>query len=252
MTIERTDLGSAKNDSRGDNIAVLGASASSISQTVTGLTPGQRYAFSAQVQIDPTATRGRERLGRHRLRCGDAHLEPLADVQLHARRLQGGPVYQRGSTSFLAPASGEVTVSIGAVAGDAKVRIDNARVSADTTAPFAAGTVYSNDFEGNEAGWGPFVKGDANGIDDPRTSISRRHDPYASSDWRNTAKPFDAGPLAGLAVDTSSTAITSLMSHSENNGVVYRTDRRSFRCRRDTPTASGSTTRSERAVRTAG
>ena len=224
VTIERTDLGSAKNESRGDNIAVFGASASSISQTVTGLTPGRRYAFSAQVQIDPTATRdvsvsvdtGSGAVTR------TWNLSPTYNYMRADSK--AGQYYQRGSTSFLAPASGEVTVSIGAVAGDAKVRIDNARVSADTTSPFAAGTVYSNDFEGNEAGWGPFVKGDANGIDDPRTSISRRHDPYASSDWRNTAKPFDAGPLAGLAVDSTLNGDHSLMSHSENNGVVYRTD----------------------------
>ncbi len=191
---------------------------------MTGLTPGQRYAFSAQVQIDPTATRdvsvsvdtGSGAVTR------TWNLSPTYNYMRADSK--AGQYYQRGSTSFLAPASGEVTVSIGAAAGEAKVRIDNARVSADTTTPFAAGTVYSNDFEGNEAGWGPFVKGDANGIDDPRTSISRRHDPYASSDWRNTAKPFDAGPLAGLAVDTTLTGDHSLMSHSENNGVVYRTD----------------------------
>ncbi len=137
---------------------------------------------------------------------------------------KAGQYYQRGSVSFLAPASGEVTVSVSAVAGDAAVRVDNARVMADTTAPTAAGTVYSNDFEGNQPGWGPFVKGDANGIDDPRTSISRRHDPYTSSDWRNTAKPFDTGATAGLAVDSTLTGEHSLMSHSENSGVVYRTD----------------------------
>ncbi|WP_292764938.1 endo-alpha-N-acetylgalactosaminidase family protein [Microbacterium sp. UBA3486] len=224
VTIERTDLGGAKNESRGDNIAVFGPGASSISQTVTGLTPGQRYAFSAQVQIDPTATRdvsvsvdtGSGAVTR------TWNLSPTYNYMRADSK--AGQYYQRGSTSFLAPASGEVRVSIGAVAGDAKVRIDNARVTADTTGPFAPGTVYSNDFEGNEAGWGPFVKGDANGIDDPRTSISRRHDPYASSDWRNTAKPFDAGTLAGLAVDTTLNGDHSLMSHSENSGIVYRTD----------------------------
>ncbi|WP_307872123.1 endo-alpha-N-acetylgalactosaminidase family protein [Microbacterium paraoxydans] len=224
VSIERTDLGAAKNASRGDNIAVLGSSASGISQTVTGLTPGERYAFSAQVQIDSTATRD-----------VSVAVDTGADVVSRTWNLsptynymradsKAGQYYQRGSVSFLAPASGEVTVSVSAVAGDAAVRIDNARVMADTTAPTAAGTVYSNDFEGNQPGWGPFVKGDANGIDDPRTSISRRHDPYTSSDWRNTAKPFDSGTLAGLAVDSTLTGDHSLMSHSENSGVVYRTD----------------------------
>jgi endo-alpha-N-acetylgalactosaminidase len=224
VTIERTDLGAAKNASRGDNIAVFGSSPSAISQTVTGLTPGKRYAFSAQVQIDPTATRdvsvavdtGGGVVSR------TWNLSPTYNYMRADSK--AGQYYQRGSVSFVAPASGEVTVSVSAVAGDATVRIDNARVMVDTTAPAASGTVYSNDFEGNQPGWGPFVKGDANGIDDPRTSISRRHDPYTTSDWRNTAKPFDSGALAGLAVDTTLTGEHSLMSHSENSGVVYRTD----------------------------
>lgn len=225
VSIERTDLGDEKNQSRGDNIAVLGDGESSISQTVTGLTPGERYSFSVQVQIDPTSTRdvsvsvatGAGSVAR------TWNLSPTYNYMRADSK--AGQFYQRGSTSFLAPASGEVTVSVSAADGAAKVRIDNARVMADTTSGSEAGTVYSNDFEGNQAGWGPFVKGDANGIDDPRTSISRRHDPYASREWRNTARPFAAGyPLAGLAVDSTIAGDHSLMSHSENNGIVYRTD----------------------------
>lgn len=225
VTLARTDEGNAKNDSRGDNIAVLGAEKSSISQTVTGLTPGTRYSFSAQVQIDPTATRD-VTIAVDTGEGTSARTWSLSPTYNYMRAdSKAGQFYQRGSASFVAPASGEVTVSIAAAAGDAKVRVDNARVMEDTTSPTAEGTVYSNDFEGNQAGWGPFVKGDANGIDDPRTSISRRHDPYTSSDWRNTARPFAAGyPLAGLAVDSTLNGEHSLMSHSENNGVVYRTD----------------------------
>ncbi|WP_334149393.1 endo-alpha-N-acetylgalactosaminidase family protein [Microbacterium sp.] len=225
VSLERTDLGAKKNESRGDNIAVLGAGESSIGQTVTGLEPGQRYSFSAQVQIDPTATR-------HVSVAVDTgggtvdstwNLSPTSNYMRADSK--AGQHYQRGSVSFLAPASGEVDVSIRAAAGEAKVRVDNARIMLDTTAATVAGAVYSNDFEGNQAGWGPFVKGDANGIDDPRTSISRRHDPYASSEWRNTAAPFaPGGALAGLATDSTLTGDHSLMSHSENNGVVYRTD----------------------------
>ena len=225
VTLARTNEGTAKNKSRGDNIAVLGSAASSIGQTVTGLTPGTRYSFSAQVQIDPTETRdvtvavdtGAGSVQR------TWNLSPTYNYMRADSK--AGQHYQRGTVSFIAPASGQVSVSIAAAAGEATVRIDNARIMLDTTAPFAAGTVYSNDFEGNQAGWGPFVKGDASGIDDPRTSISRRHDPYTSSEWRNTASPFaPGGSLAGLAVDSTLTGEHSLMSHSENNGIVYRTD----------------------------
>ncbi|MFP3821989.1 hypothetical protein SB658_25150, partial [Bacillus sp. SIMBA_008] len=83
------------------------------------------------------------------------------------------------------------------------------------------GTVYSSDFEGNQPGWGPFVySGDPGGI---RTSISRRHDPYTGSDWRNAARPFaPGGAQAGLAVDSTLHGDHSLLSHSELSGVVYR------------------------------
>lgn len=225
VSLVRTNLGTQKNISRGDNIAVFGQGASSIGQPVTGLTPGDRYSFSAQVQIDPTATRdvtvavdtGAGKVGR------TWNLSPTYNYMRADSKT--GQYYQRGTVSFLAPASGEVTVSISAVAGAAKVRIDNARVMVDTTPATRAGTVYSNDFEGNQPGWGPFVKGDAGGIEDPRTSISRRNDPYTGRDWRNTARPFSPGAAqAGLAVDTTLSGEHSLMSHFENNGLVYRTD----------------------------
>jgi endo-alpha-N-acetylgalactosaminidase len=223
VSISRTDVGAQKNESRGDNVAVLGASGSSISQQVTGLTPGERYSFSAQVQIDQTATR--DVTVSVDSSAGAVtrtwNLSPTLNLMLPDSK--AGQHYQRASVTFLAPASGEVTVSIAAPAGESKVRIDNARVMTDTTAPFAGGTVYSEDFEGNQPGWGPFVySGDPGGI---RTSIAQRHEPYTSSEWRNTARPHSAGePLAGLAVDSTLRGAHSLMSHSEPAGVVYRTD----------------------------
>lgn len=222
VSLERTDLGAQKNQSRGDNIAVFGASASSISQTVTGLTPGERYSFSAQVRIDPTATRDVSVSVNTPAGAIDRtwNLSPTENRMVSDSK--AGEYYQRGTVSFLAPASGEVAVSIAAAAGDAKVRVDNARVMRDTTSATRAGTVYSDDFEGNQPGWGPFVfAGDPNGI---RTSVSRRNDPYTTREWRNTAVPFNAGATAGLAVDTTLNGDHSLMAHSEQNGIVYRTD----------------------------
>ncbi|MEA1264904.1 endo-alpha-N-acetylgalactosaminidase family protein [Microbacterium sp. STF-2] len=222
VTIERTDQGTAKTESRGDNIAVLGAAASSITQTVTGLKPGERYSFSAQVQIEPTATRDVTVA----VDTGNGVVPATWNLSPTENRMvsdsKAGLGYQRGSVSFLAPASGQVDVSVSAVAGEPKVRVDNARIMRDTTSPRSEGTVYSNDFEGNQAGWGPFVfAGDPGGI---RTSISRRNEPYTTSEWRNTAIPFDSGALAGLAVDSTLSGDHSLMSHSEYSGLIYRTD----------------------------
>lgn len=221
VSIVRNNGGTAKNSPTGDNIAKFGAAASSISQKVTGLEPGTRYSFSAQVSIERSAKRAVTISAGDQKRGWD--LSPSYNYMRADSK--AGTYFQRGSVSFTAPASGEVTVSLAAAAGESTVFVDNARVMRDTSAPTADGAVYSNDFEGNQPGWGPFVKGDANGIDDPRTSISVRHDPYTSKAWRNTAKPHDAsGAAPGLAVDSVLNGDHSLMAHSENTGIVYRTD----------------------------
>lgn len=225
VSLARTSAGDEKADPTGDNIAVMGAGEASVSQKVTGLAPGEKYSFSAQVEIAHTGTRdvtiavdNGEGIAQNSWNLSPSYNYMRADSK-------SGLYYQRGSVSFTAPESGEVTVSITSADGDAAVSIDNARIMDDTTSQTVEGTVYSNDFEGNQPGWGPFVKGDASGIDDPRTSISHRHDPYTTADWRNTAAPHNpGGSTAGLAVDSVLSGDSSLMSNSENNGVVYRTD----------------------------
>ncbi|WP_234020864.1 discoidin domain-containing protein [Streptomyces sp. Tu 6176] len=95
---------------------------------------------------------------------------------------------------------------------------------ADTSAPAPGGAVVAqDDFEGNQPGWGPFVKGDAGGVTDPRTSISRLHAPYSQKSWKNTYSPYNSGTLKGKAVDDVLDGGHSLKAHEENTGLVYRT-----------------------------
>ena len=104
----------------------------------------------------------------------------------------------KGSTADLA---------IGAAAGAARVRLDDVRV-VETTRP-AAGLV--DDFEHVDQGWGPFVKGDAGGVTDPRTVLVPKHAPYTQAGWN------------GKLVDDVLDGNWSLKSHEENEGLVYRT-----------------------------
>jgi endo-alpha-N-acetylgalactosaminidase len=82
--------------------------------------------------------------------------------------------------------------------------------------------IASNTFEGNQPGWGPFVKVDAGGIADPRTSISDLHTPYTQKAWRDAYSPYNSGTLTGRAVDDVIDGSHSLKSHEENTGLVYR------------------------------
>ncbi|RSS78736.1 hypothetical protein EF919_41605, partial [Streptomyces sp. WAC02707] len=60
-------------------------------------------------------------------------------------------------------------------------------------------------------GWGPFLKGDAGGTNDPRTHIAQLHAPYTQAGWN------------GKLVDDVIGGAESLKSHDENSGLVYRT-----------------------------
>lgn len=211
----------------GDNVVRLGEDASGIAQRVRGLTPGERYTLGADVGIGP----GERRETTLRVRGGKDSEARTFDITPARNRMASDEkrdtYSQRASVSFTAPRDGSVTVELGAVAGGAPVVLDDVRVMVDTTAPLPRsqdGTVVAHDdFEGNRPGWGPFVKGDAGGVTDPRTSISDLHAPYSQKEWKNTYSPYDTGALKGRAVDDVLAGRHSLKSHAENTGLVHRT-----------------------------
>ncbi|WP_125609845.1 endo-alpha-N-acetylgalactosaminidase family protein [Specibacter cremeus] len=213
----------------GDNVAVLGTSASSISQTVKKLEKGKKYTLSANVEI----TAGNRRAVTLGVTGKGVDASNTFDItpaknQVAADAKQG-TYSQRASVQFTAPVNQKVDVFISAVAGSAAVTLDDVRIMEDTTTPVAGapdgpGTlVASANFEGNQPGWGPFVKGDAGGATDPRTSISNLHAPYSQKEWKNTYSPYNSGTLNGQAVDDVLDGNNSLKSHEENTGLVYRT-----------------------------
>lgn len=213
----------------GDNVAVLGTSASSVSQSVKSLEKGKKYTLSSNVEI-AAGSRRSVTLG---VSGKDLSVSNTFDItpaknQVAADSKQG-TYSQRASVQFTVPVNQKVDVSISAVAGSAAVTLDDVRIMEDTTTPVAGvqagpGTlVASANFEGNQPGWGPFVKGDAGGATDPRTSISDLNAPYSQKDWKNTHSPYNSGALNGQAVDDVLDGNNSLKSHEENSGLVYRT-----------------------------
>ncbi len=213
----------------GDNVAVLGTSASSISQNVKKLDKGKTYTLSANVEIAAGSRRavtlsvtGKDLSASNTFDITPAKNQVAADAKQ-------GSYSQRASVQFTAPVNQKVDVSISAVAGDAAVTLDDVRIMEDTTTPVAVAAnspgklVASANFEGNQPGWGPFMKGDAGGSTDPRTSVSILHAPYSQKEWKNTYSPYNSGTLNGQAVDDVLNGDSSLKSHEENTGLVYRT-----------------------------
>ncbi len=109
-------------------------------------------------------------------------------------------------------AAGPVELTLRAAAGAARVRFDNVRV-VPTRHPRGhdRDVLVHEDFEHVPHGWGPFVKGDAGGTNDPRTHIAQRHAPYTQRGWN------------GKAVDDVLDGGQSLKSLGEKGGLVYRT-----------------------------
>ncbi|WP_254399717.1 endo-alpha-N-acetylgalactosaminidase family protein [Streptomyces sp. AC602_WCS936] len=217
-TIERAD--------NGDNVARLGTEDSRVSQRVKGLSPGKRYTLSADVEI----AAGHRRATTLRVTGAGEEAENTFDItparNWMAADEKRDTYSQRASVAFTAPANGEVTIAVAAEPGAAAIVLDDLRVMPDTTAPLPSrdsSVIARNDFEGNQPGWGPFVKGDAGGVTDPRTSISELHAPYSQKEWKNSHAPYDEGTLDGKAVDDVIGGGHSLKSHAENTGLVYRT-----------------------------
>ncbi|WP_328906048.1 endo-alpha-N-acetylgalactosaminidase family protein [Streptomyces sp. NBC_00234] len=195
-------------DDQGRNSAKLsGTGTAALSQSIDGLEPGKRYTASALIEVEPGQTR------RTTLSAGGKSVavdRSTARDQVAASDWHGS-WFQRAKVNFTAPANGRTTLRIEAAKGStATVRADDVRLVANAPTT-RAGTVVYEDFEDVDQGWGPFLKGDAGGSTDPRTSISQLHAPYTQAGWN------------GKLVDDVLGGKESLKAHEENTGLVYRT-----------------------------
>ncbi|WP_370418746.1 endo-alpha-N-acetylgalactosaminidase family protein [Streptomyces sp. QH1-20] len=199
---------------RGEWELVIGAGpAATVSQRAARLRPGT-YAASVQVEVGSSA--GERRRAALHVRTADGitavNWTDTSTAGNHvAADRKHGTRYQRMFTYFTVPrGGGPVTLSLTAAAGRARVRFANVRIVAARRTP-THGALVHEDFEHVPQGWGPFVKGDAGGVTDPRTHIAQRHAPYTQRGWN------------GKAVDDVIDGTQSLKSRGENTGLVYRT-----------------------------
>lgn len=198
----------------GDYELVVGAGgAAAVSQRLARLAPG---SYAASVQVEVGARPGERRRATLEVRTGDGvtaanWTETSTAGNFVAADRKHGTRFQRMFTPFTVPeGGGPVTLTLGVEAGTPRVRFDNVRVVPAVPAR-RPGTVAYEDFEHVPQGWGPFVKGDAGRVTDPRTHIAQRHAPFTQRGWN------------GKAVDDVIDGGQSLKSRGENEGLVYRT-----------------------------
>ncbi|MFH9422626.1 endo-alpha-N-acetylgalactosaminidase family protein [Streptomyces sp. NPDC017529] len=198
----------------GDYELVVGAGgAAAVGQRLTRLAPG---TYAASVQVEVGARPGERRRAALEVRTGDGvtaanWTETSTAENFVAADRKHGTRFQRMFTRFTVPeGGGPVTLTLRTAAGTPRVRFDNVRVVPAVPA-HRPGTVAYEDFEHVPQGWGPFVKGDAGRVTDPRTHIAQRHAPFTQRGWH------------GKAVDDVIDGGQSLKSRGENAGLVYRT-----------------------------
>lgn len=206
-----------ENFGNGHRVAKLGSGAASLSQQLGALEPGT-HSVSAWVEIEP----GKKR---HTTIAVDGRGVKPAEVSLDASTATNQMAAdEKHSSKFqrlrvlvdVTSAGATPRLTIKADPGAAAVRVDDVRV-VKTTRQDAQGTVYVENFEDVDQGWGPFIKGEAGGVTDPRTHLSERNEPYTQAGWNTNV------------VDDVLHGQWSLKSNSENrnpdgsDGLVYRT-----------------------------
>ncbi|MEV2248974.1 endo-alpha-N-acetylgalactosaminidase family protein [Streptomyces sp. NPDC050147] len=207
-SVERSELG--------DHELVIGSGGkAAVGQRLRRLKAG---AYVASVQVEVGEKAGDERKATLEVRTADGVTAAnwtrtsTAGNYVAADR-KHGTRFQRMFVPFTVPeGGGPAELTLRADAGHARVRFDNVRIVSATRrdAP-GKGTLASEDFEHVPQGWGPFVKGDAGNVTDPRTHIAQRHAPYTQRGWN------------GKAIDDVIDGSQSLKSRGENTGLVYRT-----------------------------
>jgi endo-alpha-N-acetylgalactosaminidase len=213
-------------NSKGLTSAKFGAGAAGITQQLGALNKGT-YSVSAWLEIDPATTENFPRSKRATTVSATVSGQPAVTNTISSSTLFNTVAGDQKNRSFTQRVrvlvdvkndGDKPTLSISAPAGAAAVLVDDIRVvktakvsAADVGQPGATGVVLAEDFENVDQGWGPFVKGNAGSVTDPRTHLAPKHAPFTQK-----------GAL-GKTIDDVIDGQFSLKSHEENMGLVYRT-----------------------------
>lgn len=218
---------------RGNFQAELGKGNSSIATTFRGGNlPAGTYNASAWIEIDPRAVRqvnlqvcgeGVRPAGTQRAIGGipTTVLTSTTAINATASDEKLGTYFQRARVTFTT-SGGKVNFKIGAAAGNARVSIDDLRLTSYVPSKSVKNAIVAEDFEHPDVGYWPFVTGEANKGGDARTQLAERHEPYSQRGWwgRNSAGQVVKG---AKLIDNVLEGKWSLMAHEENPGLVLRT-----------------------------
>lgn len=152
-----------------------------VSQTLSGLTPGKEYTAMVYVQNDAEDAKATLSINAGG-KVKEAYTyksiaKMIPDTDPHEKTYM-----QRIYVHFTAPADGSaVTLTMGREAAEAAAYFDDVRIIEDDMVNWLGDDVFVQDFEDNKPGMYPFVTGEADGSTFGHRS--ERHDPYTQRGW---------------------------------------------------------------------
>ena len=168
----------------------------SVSQVMTEIKPNTKYAVYAAVEnkgdakayMKVTDAEGNELAYNYTTRSiADNYISGDSLNRNHGIEVDGSKI-QNMYVFFTAPASGDVTITLGREAGDGNIYFDAVRVVETQM----AGYIYdengkinglTQDFEHSAQGEWPFVVSGVEGVQDNRQHLSEKNAPYTQSGW---------------------------------------------------------------------
>ncbi|MGN7357438.1 endo-alpha-N-acetylgalactosaminidase family protein [Paenibacillus sp. SAF-054] len=143
-----------KDNNADDQLQVKGPGDATIQQVMTGLTPGKTYSASVWVKVD----------GKRKVEIGVKQgnetvsntLDNTDHKYLSQQHKYYGSNFQRIKVNFDA-AGEQATLYFKVAEGSANVTFDDVRVWKNPTKTAAGDSVFYEDFENVDEGWGPFV-----------------------------------------------------------------------------------------------
>src|SRR6266545_749975 len=207
-----TTKASVQTTSRGNmQLQVASGNGTTVSQQLTGLTGGQTYSASVYV-----ATSGGRKASITATPAGGTAATTWTTSSPYTNNVRGDEYnqtsMQRMRVLFDVPAGqSTATLALSADSGTTVVSVDNVRV-VPVTRTSLTGHYFAEDFESVDAGWFPFVVGNAGGsATDPRTVLTQLNAPYTQAGWN------------GKLTDDVLNGNQSLKAHEERAGLIYRT-----------------------------
>lgn len=214
-----------------------------MTQEITGLQAGQKYAFYVAVdnRSDSKATvtikDGSNTLATNYTMRSIAKNYVKADAHsTNSPTVDRTSYFQNMYVYFTAPQSGKVTVTLGKEAGDGSAYFDDLRVVKNTgidNFEYKDGKLvkYTQDFEDNVQGIYPFVMSDIQGVEDNRPHLSEKNGVFTQKGWdvKKLDDVITDSKVPGVATGDDANWSLKTMGLTSSNKMLYHTIPQNFR-----------------------